>query len=107
MNGRGPGKAASVLKPEAEGVTPEFGSEGPTLETLRAAMRPGLGAYWQVTCGLFPGMVDPDCSRRFELTSTERRDAERFKHVQEAAHGYAMTLEGRGINWARVEFVWL
>ena len=75
-----------------------------------------LKARWVVTAGLLPGEVMPAYTRMFELSAAEwqggRAGTEGLFALEAAASAYARHLQlnstvGRGVNWTRVEFVWI
>lgn len=69
---------------------------------------------WEVTAGLIPGQVMPEHSRRFGLTSSEwdgGKGYELFLAREAAAGAYARFLQelcvnGREVNWTRIDFIW-
>jgi hypothetical protein len=77
-----------------------------------------LKAQWEVTAGLIPGQVDPELTRRFNLTNVENENAtgpptvHPFTARQFEATAYVHELQnlcavGRTCNWIRLDFVWL
>jgi hypothetical protein len=69
-------------------------------------------AYWHVTAGMFPGDIDSQYSRRFELTAEEIARPGLYVEKMFATFGYAAQLQlqaasGLMPNTVLVEFVWL
>ena len=73
-----------------------------------------LRCSWEVVAGLIPGQVLPEHTKQFHLTSNEwdgGKGLETFIQKQAAARAYAAYLEllcinGRAVNWTRIDFVW-
>ncbi len=69
---------------------------------------------WEVVAGIVPGQVDPEHTKRWGLTSAEwdgGKGLALFLEREAQAAAYARYLQylcvnGRAVNWTRVEFVW-
>jgi hypothetical protein len=71
-----------------------------------------LKANWAVTAGLIPGTEMPEYSKGWFYTSgdwdkDEWKRGAIWRGMADAAHGYAKELEDGGLNWVKVEFIWL
>jgi hypothetical protein len=69
---------------------------------------------WEVNAGLIPDQIEPEHRRQWALTSAEwdgGKGLELFMARQAEARAYAAYLEllcvnGRAVNWTRIDFVW-
>lgn len=69
---------------------------------------------WEVSGGLLPGQAEPEHTKRFGLTSDEwdgGKGYALFLEREAQAGAYARFLQelcvnGRSVNWTRVDFVW-
>lgn len=92
----------------------------------QAAQAPGVQpmnivaakAFFEVTAGLIPNEPMPEYSKRWAYTSEDyaadggtqaslQNEGSRYYTIQTNAHTYAKMLEKGGLNWVRVDYLWV
>lgn len=80
-------------------------------EEALKAMGERCRVVWEVLAGVIPGEPIPELTRRWAMTSAEWEgpDGERLlRERTAAAEAYAAGLrDPRGVNWVRLEWLWL
>lgn len=67
-----------------------------------------LKAAWEVSGGIIPDRSIPGLFKRFDLTSADPDGQEAFDAKRDEAYAYAKELTNpRGLNWVRVDWIWL